>query len=44
MWQVEYEEGSWFACWGGGWLPNTYQSREEAMEALLDYLAEEYGT
>lgn len=43
MWQVEYEQGSWVASWNGDWLPNTYQSREEAMEALLDHLAEWYG-
>lgn len=43
MWEVEYEQGSWVASWNGDYLPNTYQSREEAMEALLDYLTEWYG-
>lgn len=42
MWEVEYDQGSWIAAWDGDWLPNTYQSREEAMEALLDWLAENY--
>lgn len=43
MWKVEYEQGSWVASWNGDYLPNTYQSREEAMEALLDHLTEWYG-
>lgn len=43
MWEVEYEQGAWVASWNGDWLPNTYQSREEAMEALLDYLTEWFG-
>lgn len=43
MWEVEYEQGSWVASWNGDYLPNTYQSREEAMEALLDHLSEWYG-
>lgn len=42
MWEVEYDQGSWVAAWDGDWLPNTYQSREEALEALLDRLAENY--
>ncbi len=41
MWTVEFDEYSWVASWNGDWLPNTYQSREEAMEALLDYLSED---
>lgn len=41
MWEVDVEDnGSWVAAWNGDWLPNTYQSREEAMEALLDWLTE----
>lgn len=43
MWEVEYEQGSWVASWNGDYLPNTYQSREEAMEALLDHLSEWFG-
>ncbi|WKZ93580.1 hypothetical protein P0E69_06715 [Chimaeribacter arupi] len=41
MWEVDLDEGgSYVAAWDGDWLPNTYQSREEAMEALLDWLSE----
>ncbi|WP_241608899.1 hypothetical protein [Rosenbergiella australiborealis] len=38
MWKVEQDEdtGSYVAAWGDSWLPNTYQSEEEAMAALLD--------
>lgn len=43
MWEVEYEQGYWVASWNGDYLPNTYQSREEAMEALLDHLAKFFG-
>ncbi len=41
MWEVDIEEnGSWAASWNGDWLPNTYQTREDAMEALLNWLSE----
>ena len=43
MWKVEYEEGQWFISWGGCWMPNAYQSKEEAMAALLDHLAKFFG-
>ena len=41
MWEVDLDEnGSYVASWGDSWLPNTYQSREDALEALCDYAAE----
>lgn len=43
MWKVECEEGQWFISWGGHWMPNAYQSKEEAMAALLDHLSKWFG-
>jgi hypothetical protein len=40
MWEVDYEDGSWQASFNGDWLPDCYKSREEAMRALLDHMAE----
>lgn len=40
MWKVEKENGRWVAAWGDSWLPNTYGSREEALEALLTWVAD----
>lgn len=39
MWKVEREQDFWVISWGGRWMPDTYQSKEEAMAALLDHLA-----
>lgn len=38
MWKVEREQDSWVISWGGCWMPDTYQSKEEAMEAFLTTL------
>lgn len=41
-WYVEKDEhGSWVAAWDGDWLPNTYDSKEEALIAILDQLSNE---
>lgn len=40
MWEVDYSEGSWQAAFDGNWLPNCYSTKEEAMKALLDHMAE----
>lgn len=41
MWEVEKEDGRWLAAWNSAWLPDTYGSREKALEALLNWLAEQ---
>ena len=45
MWEIEQDEdtGSYVAKWDGDWLPNTYWSREEAIEELLNYVSDYYG-
>lgn len=43
MWKVEREQDAWVISWGGRWMPDAYQSKEEAMAALLDHLAKWFG-
>lgn len=43
MWKVEREQDAWVISWGGRWMPDTYQSKEEAMAALLDHLSKFFG-
>lgn len=35
------EFGNWVAQYKGKWLPNSYDSKEEAIIALLDHLNDE---